>query len=146
MIDTLPADEVERLFVETFFVKDRQDRALYLLASKKKRRDFFGPLRGEDPRLKAECVHDLPTYEPNKALGVILTAVRARGAERVGYLMSHFSEIDRQFVPLEDGLSICLNSPMGVVLVCSSKVAFIQGERMAASPPRSILSCAGNPH
>ena len=145
MIDVLPADEVERLFVETFFVKDRQDRALYLLASKKKRRDFFGPLGGADLRLRAECIHDLPPCEPSKALGVILAAVRARGAEKVGYLMSYFVEIDRQFVPLEDGLSICLNSPMGGVFVCGAKVGFIQGERMAASPPRSILCCSGNP-
>lgn len=139
-IDTLPMDQVERVFVNNFLIDERRDRALYELNSKK-RRNFFSRLSRDDSRLKPECVQDISKCEPQKGQDEILAILQTKGSEKTCYLMSYIREIDRQFVSLEDGLLRCLQSPMGTVLVCGSNLAFIQGERVASSPPRMILHC-----
>ncbi len=107
--------------------------------SKKKRRDFFSGLWNSDARLKKDFIFEFTLSRPENEKKEVLSKLFSYGAEDVCYLLSYITEIDRQFVPLIDGIDICLDSTMGTILICGKNLALVHCERMEGNASLFIL-------
>lgn len=144
-IERLSFDEIERLFVMNFIESDKRDRALYQLTSKKKRRDFFSGLRGDDGRLRQKFVDNIIISVEQNEQQYIISRLRSNGGEESCYMMSYIRELDRQRIALDKGVVCCMACPMETVLVCRANLVFIQGEPVNNVPPRAILHFPDKP-
>jgi hypothetical protein len=151
MIAKSSSKDIEYRFVETFIVQHSRNRALYLLNSKKKRRDFFSCLHGNDKRLNDRFVQHVDKCKPDKEEETLFYILREYGGEDVCYLMSYMPGIDGAFLAMRDAIRNSLSCPMPSVLVCGDNLALLHGEQGVANPPLWILHNRGrtkenNPH
>lgn len=115
----------EELFIKAFVIKDRQDRYLSLVTSKKGRSKFLQYL----PHIISS------EFDPKYVKGVngsskdIYEMLKSKGAARECYVISELSEIDGQVLSLSEALNQVTGRGMAAVLICvESKLAYFEGE------------------
>jgi hypothetical protein len=136
----LSSEEIERQFVKTFVISTLQDRANYELASEKKRDRFFSRLAHSYILvLKQKLMTEIPRLRAEQEISEIMRMLKIRGAGTHCYIMSSIRGLDREIVPIEDGICRCAHCCMEAIVICSDKLAFFTAERVSASPPRFIL-------
>lgn len=127
---------IEEEFVRAFVIKERRERTLFELTSKKKRRDFFGRLchnfdqildtRFMESVHASVCDETLRLLEPNDAPDQC-------------YVMS-YGKLDGQKLILRDALRGVVGMGMPSIVVCiPGKLAYFEAEQEKGPPPRFIL-------
>lgn len=115
----------EETFIKTFVRKDRQERYLSLVTSKKGRNKFLKYLP-----------HNISNeLDPKYVKGVngsskdIYEKLKSKGVARECYVISELSEIDGQVLNLTEVLNQVIGRGMATVLICiDSKLAYFEGE------------------
>jgi len=134
------SEEIEQQFVKTFVISRLQDRAIYELASERKRERFFSRLAHSHLLvLKQKLMTMIPRLRAEQEFDEIMRMLKILGAGTYCYIMSDIQGLDRQILHIEEGIYRCTHCCMVAIMVCSDKLAFLQTERVSASPPRFIL-------
>lgn len=132
-------NSIEIKFVKTFILKNKRERSIYELKSKKKRRDFFSKLCHRyneiiDPRFMIKI------EPPNSSSMDIFQVLRKEGAGENSYLMSFLDELDGKKMSLSEALENCVGIGMPSIVICTpEKLAYFEAEQEAGSPPRFLL-------
>jgi hypothetical protein len=131
--------EIEEKVVKTFFVKRLQDRVLFELSSKMKRRDALGRLDRTIECLHEELMYEIP--KPNSDPDEIERLLKQQGAGKMCYVMTSFdSDLDGKELPLTYALEQLIWSGMPFIISCiPDKLAYYQGEQSYGPPERFIL-------
>jgi hypothetical protein len=133
--------EHESGLVKAFFLPQRQERYLELLAKPKRRTDIireFAHFKHLDPRW---VVRIAPS---SRRPGSVYEILRERGALEICYGFSEWSEIDGKTLPLLDALRTVIGSGMGTFLSClPGRLAYFEDEDMRCILERNATR--GNP-
>lgn len=129
----------EIAFVESFVLKNKRERSIFELNSKKKRKNFFSKLCHRyndiiDNRFMTEL------SAPNSNYSEIYRLLMEEGAGRDCYLISYFEELDGKRIPLAQALKNCVGGGMPSIVICDpGKLAYFEAEQQAGPPPRFLL-------
>ena len=131
--------DIEKIFIETFVVKNKRDRSLFELNSKKKRRDFFSKLSHRyDEIIDLRYTTKIPS--PNSSSEYIHQILKKHGAGKDCYLLSYFNELDRKMMLLSEALEQCVGRGMSSIVICiPNKLAYFEAEQEVGPPPRFII-------
>jgi hypothetical protein len=131
--------DIEKIFVETFVVKNKRDRSLFELNSKKKRKDFFSKLcHRYDQIIDSRYTTKLPS--PNSSSEHIHQILKKYGAGKDCYLLSYFKDLDRKTMLLSEALEQRVGRGMPNIVICNpNKLAYFEAEQEVGSPPRFII-------
>lgn len=118
----------EEALIRAFFLPDRQQRYLEILAKPKRRRDItreFDHFKHLDPR-RIVCI---PPHKQHAA--DIFRILKEKGAPETCYGFSDWPEVDGKVLPLLDALEKVVGVGMGTFLSCiPGRLAFFEGEQM----------------
>jgi len=127
----------EQAVVKNYFVKHYQERVIFELSNKKKRRNAFDRLCHNydellDNRFMEKCI------ESNYL--EIYRILKSYGASDSCYVLSYNSLIDGKYMELDKALKIAVGYGMPSLIVCeSNKLAYFEAEQVQGAPPRYIL-------
>lgn len=130
---------MEKLFVNSFVLKNKKERSLFELSSNKKRSNFFYKLcHGYNEVFDPKNLKKIS--EPNSDASAIYKLLVKHGAGKNGYVMSSFDDLDRKTLPLLKALEQCVGRGLPSIVICASgKLAYFEAEQEAGPPPRFIL-------
>ena len=130
---------IEEAFVHAFVRPERRDRALFELASPKKRGHFFNKLSHRFKTILDErFMHAIPA--PNSCADDICKMLKAEGAPQTSYVMSSKSDFDAQDSTLADALRNTVGMGLPSIVSCiPGKLAYFEAEQEMGPPPRFIL-------
>ncbi|MDP4176387.1 MAG: hypothetical protein Q8933_20570 [Bacteroidota bacterium] len=115
----------EETFIKTFVRKDRQERYLSLVTSRKGRNKFLQYL----PHTISNELDQKYVKGINGSSKDIFEKLKSKGATNECYVISELSEIDGQVLILVEVLNQVLGRGMATVLIClDSKLAYFEGE------------------
>lgn len=131
--------DIEIKFVQTFVLKNKRERSIYELHSKKKRREFFHKLCHDyNEIIDSRFMRKLDP--PNSNSNDIRQILQKEGAGKSCYVLSHFEEIDGIRMPLSEALDNCVGGGMPSIVICSpKKLAYFEAEQEVGPPHRFIL-------
>lgn len=123
---------IEAEFVRTFVIKERQERALFELASHNKRGQFFNKL----------C-HDFEQILDDRFMTTvkepIFNELKSYGAPKNCYVMS-WGELDGRTLPLFDALDEIIGFGFPSLVLCiPRKLAYFEAEQEKGPSPRFLL-------
>ena len=132
-------NEIEKIFIDSFVLKNRRERSLFELGSQNKRGSFFNKLcHRYNDLIDSKKTTKIP--EPNSDSSVILKLLINQGAEKDCYIMSSFNEIDGLSLPLKEALDKCVGRGVPSIIICNpSKLAYFEAEQEIGPPPRLLL-------
>lgn len=132
-------NSTETQFVETFVLKNKRERSIFELRSKRKRINFFNKLcHRYDEIFDARLMAAIPP--PNSDSDAIYRLLVNEGAGRDCYLMSHYEELDGKTMLLAEALHSCVGCGMPSVVICDPiQLAYFEAEQEVGPPPRFIL-------
>lgn len=114
--------EDEEKIIRAFFLKERHDRYLMLLGSKKRRNEALNKLnhcRDLDPRF----IQWLPSNAD------IVKILKQKGAPEQAYIISDSKEIDGKTLPLADAIHGAAMGGWGTIISCiAGKLAYYYDE------------------
>ncbi len=127
----------EKLFIESFVKKNKRDRSLFELNSKKKRGNFFNKLcHRYDEIIDSRYMEKIQTSSSID----IFNLLKKEGAKKDCYILSYLEELDGHRMPLSDALKECVGRGMPSIVSCiPGKLAYFEAEQEAGPPPRFIL-------
>ena len=127
---------IEEEFVRAFVIKERRERTLFELASKKKRGNFFSKLcHNFDEILDERFMVGVQVSVSDEAL----TLLKSYGAPSGCYVMS-YGDPDGQNLLLCDALHEAVGMGMPSIVICiSGRLAYFEAEQVYGSPPRFLL-------
>ena len=129
--------EIEKLIIESFFIKNRRERSIYELSTKK-RKHFLCNLSNYNTFIDKKYMIKIP--EPNSNYLETLKLLKKYGAEDESYSISHCEKIDGRHLPLEDALKHSVGWGMASIVSClHGKLAYLEGEQSKGAPLRYIL-------
>jgi hypothetical protein len=123
---TLTPGDHEKGLVQAFFLPQRQERYLELLARPKRRRDVLRELahfKHLDPR---RIIQITPQFQHAKD---IFTILRQKGAPEMCHAFSEWGELDGKSLPLLDALKMVVGGGTGTFLSSvPGKLAYFEDE------------------
>src|SRR5947209_1176353 len=127
----------EDAFVHAFIQKDYRERLLFEL--RKRRPRFLQRFCHES--LTCLDTRFVTTIEPpNSDPAHILRLLNGKGAEKSCYAISMSDQLDGQFLPLADALSVAVGFGLPTILSCRPGIlAYIETEQVAGPPDRLIV-------
>ena len=129
--------EIEKLIIKTFFLKNRQERSLYELSTKK-RRQFLYNLSNYHTLIDKKYMIEIP--KPNSNYLETLKLLKKYGAQDNAYSISLSEKIDGRHLPLEEALKHAVGMGMASIVSCiQEKLAYLEGEQSKGAPLRYIL-------
>ncbi|HEX2961619.1 MAG: hypothetical protein HF308_09945 [Ignavibacteria bacterium] len=115
----------EELFIKTFIIKDRQERYLSLVTSKKGRNKFLQDL----PHSISNELDPKYVKGVNGSSKDIYEKLKSKGAGKECYVISELSEIDGHVLSLSEALNQIIGRGMAAILICiDNKLAYFEGE------------------
>jgi hypothetical protein len=127
---------IEEEFVRAFVIKERRERTLFELASKKKRDNFFSKLCHNFDKILDErfmAAVQVPVFDE------ALLLLKSHGAPSHCYVMS-FGELDGQKLLLFDALREAVGMGMPSIVICiPGRLAYFEAEQEYGPPPRFLL-------
>ena len=131
--------EYERLIVKAFFNKSFQERIMYELSSKRKRKDAIGRL-SHDWNIVLNSENLRRIQEPCNESSKIVRMLQESGSSDTCYSISFCEEIDAKYMPLQDALRYAFGYGLPSLIVCQGeKLAYFEAEQECGAPPRFIL-------
>lgn len=132
--------EHEEIIVKTFFIKRIQDRVLFELSTrKKKRKDALSRLSHNYKKVLDEN-YMLEIPKPNSDYMEIAKLLQEYGAGVFCYVISWNNVIDGKELPLKIALEQVIGSGMPTLISCiSNKLIYFEAEQVNGAPPRYIL-------
>lgn len=126
----------EEIIVNTFFIPQKRERALYELFSIKKRGAFIWKLsQNIIIKQKAERIMaSVASYETVKEL------LLAMNAPLECYVLSIDNEIDGRFLPLDDALHKAVGSGPALLSCIHGSLGYLECEQSRGAPDRFILT------
>jgi hypothetical protein len=131
--------EIEAIIVKKFFSKRLQDRVLFELFSKKKRKDAIGRLSHDyETTLKVDSMIEIK--KPNSNPMKITNILKQHGAGELCYSISFSEKIDGKELPLLKALETAVGNGFPSLISCiPGKLAYFEAEQESGVPPRFIL-------
>lgn len=127
--------EVE--IVKAFFNKHYQERIMYELASKEKRKNALDRLcHTYESVLNSSYMKkiDCSDYEE------VLNKMKLHGATQACYVISYNKIVDGMYMKLDEALKIIVGYGMPSLVICiPNKLAYFEAEQVSGAPPRYIL-------
>lgn len=127
----------EQEIVRSFFAKNYQERIIYELNNKGKRKNVFSRLCHDFDKLlnyryMEECRESdyLDIYK----------ILQLHGAPNSCYVLSYNTMIDGKYIALNEALSIAVGYGMPSLIVCvPNQLAYFEAEQIQGAPPRYLL-------
>lgn len=131
--------ECEEIVVRAFFLRRRQERTLFELASSKKRKDAISRLcHNSQETLDKKYMIEIAL--PDSDFTEILNQLKKYGAGEKSYCISYNSEIDGKYLPLEIAIEKAVGFGMASIVSCiHGKLAYLEEEQCFGPPRRFIL-------
>ena len=115
----------ETEFVKTFVIKKKQERYVYLVKSRKRRKTFLRELyhfRDFDP------AYEVPLSGATKTADGLIAELRRRGAVHDCWIISVRADLDGTTMPLADAIHEARRTEGTIVLCAPGKLAYYEGE------------------
>jgi hypothetical protein len=119
----------EALFVKAFIMKNRQERAIFLLSHPRRRRDFTSELdhfKWLDPRFAIP----IPPAQAHTTTELI-SFLRKKGAKDTVWVISSDESIDGHELGIQEAMKGIWGGDCGTILSCiPGRLCFFRGEEM----------------
>jgi hypothetical protein len=119
----------EASFVKAFILKDRQERAIFLLSHPHRRRDFTSELnhfKWLDPRFASP----IPSTQAHTSVELV-ALLRKKGAESTVWVISSDKSIDGRELEIDEAMKGIWGGDCGTILSCiPGRLCFFRGEEM----------------
>lgn len=128
--------EYEYQIVKTFFNKHYQDRIIFELSSKKKRKDAIKRLSHDyENILEKKLMQETDSSD----LEEIYRLLNVDNHNKLCYIISFYKEVDGKYLPLHQSLDSIFYNGMPSLVIWSLQLAYFQGEQVIGPTPRYIL-------
>ena len=128
-------EEIEKLFVERYIKKIKQDRLLFELSGKKRQKGIGRFCHNTEDIINTERI----VYSGNSLLSDdILKIVKQYKVMEPCYIIAYNKELDQQCISLADALNLILGNGMPAIIICDDLV-IIETEQCYGTPFRYIL-------
>ena len=128
-------EQREKLIADSFFIKDKRERALYELNSKKKRREFIFKL--SEKIILAERAHKIK--DSIVSFENIENVLLDRQAPNECYVLSIDEDIDGKIMTLHEALSRVVGFGPALISCIDGRLAYLECEQSQGAPERFIL-------
>ncbi|MCU0492781.1 MAG: hypothetical protein MUD01_14415 [Chloroflexaceae bacterium] len=131
--------EQERLFIQSFVLRERRERAAFELASPKRRPAFLNRLCHTyaavlDMRYAQALPASLADWQ------AVLAILLAKHALPMCYAISMSDALDGKHMPLEQVLQGAVSFGLPSIVICiPGKLAYFEAEQEHGPPPRFLL-------
>ncbi|MDO4731443.1 MAG: hypothetical protein Q4B14_04875 [Clostridia bacterium] len=128
-------DEIEKLFIERFIKKNRQDRLLFELSGKKRQNGIGRFCHYTEDLIKPDRI----VASGNKLYSdEILSVAEKYNVSGLCYIIAYNKNLDRKTCTLNDALNLVLGNGMAGIIICDNLVV-IETEQSFGTPTRYIL-------
>ena len=127
--------EIEGIFIDTFFIKEKKDRAKYELSSKKKRRDFVWKI--SEKYIRGECLSKLDG--PIESSESVFKYLVKKGYPKECYVLSIDENIDGKTLPLSTALCQIVGYGPALILCGYGKLGYLECEQSQGAPLRFLI-------
>jgi len=130
---------IEKTIISAFIVKRKQERALFELASSKKRDRFMWRL-SDVTMFKEACMFEIE--EPIPSHDIVYNLLKSKGAPSDCYCMkikSNDLDFDGNVISLEKAISSLIGYGPFLISCLHGKLAYLECEQSYGAPSRYIL-------
>ena len=128
-------DRIEKSFIDKFIIKSKQDRLLFELSGKKRKRGIGRFCHSTEDIIKSDRI---VASGNNLFFEEILSVAKHYGVSGLCYIIAYNEEIDRKSCTLNEALNLVLGNGMAGIIICDDLVV-IETEQCIGTPMRYIL-------
>lgn len=130
-------NEIEKKFIQQFIIKNKQDRLLFELSSKKRQNGIGRFCHSADDYL----IKDKIKLSGNKLYyDEIVKAAEKYSSSKQWYIIAYDPMLDKKLCKLSDALDLVLGNGMAAIIVADN-MAIVETEQCMGTPMRYVLLC-----
>jgi len=128
--------DVEKKIIETYFIREKRERAKFALASGKKRRPFIWGI--SEHWIQNRCLKRI--QEPIASFETVLDILQKHGFPKECYVLSIDRDTDGKILPLGQALKQIVGAGPALLTAVDAGIGYLEGELGIGAPLRYILN------